>query len=273
LKLTNRADRRPSMQFYPADWTGDAALQACSLAARGLWIEMLLLMWNSPERGVLLKANGSKAEADWLAKMVRADEAEVKQLLSKLEAEGVYSTDAAGRIYSRRMVNDEKHRRSKQEAGRIGGKVSRPRSKTEAKRGSSSSTSSSASSVRTPPISPPRGETDDKEDDMADRETEEFMAEWNRHPFKPIRAMTRQRREKLRTRLREREFRERWREALEIAAHLPWYTGENDRRWRMTVDWFLRNNTNNVKLLEAADGGDDGVDERVWGAGQSSGKE
>ena len=36
--------KRPAFQFYPGDWLHDTAVRACSLAARGLWIDMLSLM-------------------------------------------------------------------------------------------------------------------------------------------------------------------------------------------------------------------------------------
>lgn len=34
----------PWLKFYPTDWRSDPALKMCSLAARGLWIEMIALM-------------------------------------------------------------------------------------------------------------------------------------------------------------------------------------------------------------------------------------
>jgi hypothetical protein len=45
--------RRPSLQFYPADWRSNANLRRCSWAARGAWIEILGLMHDSDEYGVL----------------------------------------------------------------------------------------------------------------------------------------------------------------------------------------------------------------------------
>lgn len=45
--------KRPSFQFYPADWRNNAKLRRCSWAARGVWIELLGLMHDSDEYGVL----------------------------------------------------------------------------------------------------------------------------------------------------------------------------------------------------------------------------
>jgi hypothetical protein len=146
-RASNKQDQVPSFAFYVRDWREDPALQLCPLAARGLWIEMLCIMWTSPRRGYLLKANGSKLDADDLATLTRSTEAEVKQTLSKLEAEGVFSTNGDGVIYSRRMVRDDKQRRSKAEAGRKGGRSSR-RSKCEANAKQTRSTTGSKTQAR-----------------------------------------------------------------------------------------------------------------------------
>jgi hypothetical protein len=45
--------RRPSFQFYPQDFTGNAKLRRCSWTARGVWIWTLALMHDSDEYGVL----------------------------------------------------------------------------------------------------------------------------------------------------------------------------------------------------------------------------
>ena len=44
---------RPAFQFYPADWRNNANLRRCSEAARGAWIDVLCLMHDSDEYGVL----------------------------------------------------------------------------------------------------------------------------------------------------------------------------------------------------------------------------
>ena len=46
--------KRPWMKFYPADWRAEPSLRFTSLAARGLWIEMLALMHEATPRGSLL---------------------------------------------------------------------------------------------------------------------------------------------------------------------------------------------------------------------------
>jgi hypothetical protein len=45
--------KRPSFQFYPADWRNNANLRRCSPAARGGWMDVLCLLHDSDEYGVL----------------------------------------------------------------------------------------------------------------------------------------------------------------------------------------------------------------------------
>jgi hypothetical protein len=45
--------KRPSFQFYGADWRSNAKLRRCSDAARGAWIDTLCILHDSDEYGVL----------------------------------------------------------------------------------------------------------------------------------------------------------------------------------------------------------------------------
>ncbi len=45
--------KRPAFQLYAADWMGNAKLRRCSEAARGAWIDVMCLMHDSDEYGVL----------------------------------------------------------------------------------------------------------------------------------------------------------------------------------------------------------------------------
>lgn len=44
--------KRPSFQFYPADWKNNSKLRRCSDAARGAWVDVLCLLHDSDEYGV-----------------------------------------------------------------------------------------------------------------------------------------------------------------------------------------------------------------------------
>lgn len=45
--------KRPAFQFYPADWRSNAKLRRCSEAARGAWLDVLCLLHDSDEYGVI----------------------------------------------------------------------------------------------------------------------------------------------------------------------------------------------------------------------------
>lgn len=101
--------KRPSFQFYPADWRKDVALRMCSPAARGLWIDMLCIMHDAEPYGHLI-AEGEPITPDELATIVGASAKDVKAWLGELTKRKVYSVTPDGVIYSRRMTRDEKDR-------------------------------------------------------------------------------------------------------------------------------------------------------------------
>ena len=45
--------KRPSFQFYPADWRNNAKLRRCSEPARGAWMDVLCILHDSDEYGVI----------------------------------------------------------------------------------------------------------------------------------------------------------------------------------------------------------------------------
>jgi len=148
MRDSTKADGRPAMQWYPDDWLEELSLKSCSLAARGLWADLLNRMWKSPERGTLLKANGEIPSVEQIALWESRPLAEVEQALNELQREKVCSTRRDGAIYNRRMVREEEQRLNKVRAGRAsgiarGGGTERG-TELEQKRGSSSSSPSSS---------------------------------------------------------------------------------------------------------------------------------
>jgi 5-methylcytosine-specific restriction endonuclease McrA len=93
------------MKFYPADWRADAMLRLCSIAARGLWAEMMCIMHEAERYGSLL-VNGRRIDKKQLAGLAGISERECTTLLFELEGNGVFSRDEDGTIYSRRMRRD-----------------------------------------------------------------------------------------------------------------------------------------------------------------------
>lgn len=112
--------KRPAFQFYPSDWRKDPSLSVCSLAARGLWIEMMCIAHESAEYGVLV-VNGAPITGPQLARMAGDSPKVVTDLLAELEGAGVFSRRDDGAIYSRRMLKDEHIRNVRSAAGKLGG--------------------------------------------------------------------------------------------------------------------------------------------------------
>jgi hypothetical protein len=101
--------KRPWFQFYPADWRNDAALRLVSLAARGLWWEMLCIMHMAEPYGHLV-SGGRPIDEAGLARLVSEAPRDVSRWLAELRGRDIFSVTDTGCIYSRRMVRDEKER-------------------------------------------------------------------------------------------------------------------------------------------------------------------
>jgi hypothetical protein len=166
--------RRPSFQFYPGDWRNDPGLRLCSLAARGLWADMLCLMHEADPYGHLTHL-GQPLSVAKLARLVGESEQKTRKLLQELRENEVFS-DEEGVIFSRRMVRDEDVRNARAAGGILGAnhgvkgaehgkKGGRPRKEKppllETKRGVSYPPPSSSSSSPSP--SPPSVEEEEEE--------------------------------------------------------------------------------------------------------------
>lgn len=131
--------KRPSFQFYPFDWQGNANLRRCSPAARGVWVDVMCLMHDQDEYGVLrwpLKeiAQAAGASMAHLRELVEksvlkgTDKGECKAFVyvprsGRKDGEPVtlIVTQAGPLWYSSRMVRDEYVRTIRAESGSNGG--------------------------------------------------------------------------------------------------------------------------------------------------------
>lgn len=102
----------PSFQFYPGDWRKDANLSRCSKAAKGVWIDMLCLMFECPIRGVLADANGEPWSDQEIAEAVGGPTDSNLGCIAELLSKGVAHRNDRGAIFSRRLVRDEATRRA-----------------------------------------------------------------------------------------------------------------------------------------------------------------
>ncbi len=100
----------PGFYFYIGDWMKDPALRAVSDRARGLWIDILCLMYESPRRGYLETATGEPVTAKALSRMTGVPVRNINRSLVELSSFSVCSLAVNGTIYSRRIVRDEERR-------------------------------------------------------------------------------------------------------------------------------------------------------------------
>ena len=111
----------PWFPFYPADWLAEKTLRGLSLAARGLWIDMLCWMHQSPRRGFLLDSARTIPDLETLAHWAHALPLDVHRLLDELKTARVYSCTNKGVIYCRRMVKETQLSETRALAGSKGG--------------------------------------------------------------------------------------------------------------------------------------------------------
>ena len=111
---------RPWSKFYWSDWRADPRLRMCSLAARGLWVELCGLAHEAEPYGHVLVA-GRVPSPEQLASLVGAPLKAVLAALKELDAAEVFSRTDAGVIYSRRMVRDREREEKDKANGKGGG--------------------------------------------------------------------------------------------------------------------------------------------------------
>jgi uncharacterized phage protein (TIGR02220 family) len=141
--------KMPAMQFYPADWRKDLAVQALDFFDRGVWFEILCLMHESSERGVLL-LNSSPMSDDVLARLLGLDNQILTTTLTKLLTYGVARRrECDSAIFSKRMVDDERLCQVRRNAGKLGGnpRLLKQNPTTRVKQNPTPSSSSSSSST------------------------------------------------------------------------------------------------------------------------------
>jgi hypothetical protein len=105
---------KPWFKFYPTNWQADPGLRACSLAARGLWMDLICIMHDAKPYGHLL-INGKRPSYYRISQIVGADVRVVKNLMAQLEKNGVFTCDVTGDLTSRRMVRNTAKSQTAQE--------------------------------------------------------------------------------------------------------------------------------------------------------------
>jgi hypothetical protein len=145
------ANSYPWSRWFWSDWQNDPNLRRCSKAAKGFWMDLLSLMHECEEPGVMA-TNGVPWTNEHIASAIVGDPAENLGLLNELIDMGVPSRDEHGAIYSRRMVRDAEISRVRAEAGSKGGSKQQAKPKQSVKQPSDSDSESESESESSNPI-------------------------------------------------------------------------------------------------------------------------
>lgn len=146
-----KEDGRPAQQWYWDDWFSAFDVRLCSVGARGVWIDMLGIMYKAEIRGTLT-INGRQTDSKTLAKIVGDTIANINKYLKELEDKDVFSRLEDNTIICRRMFRESGRKdqisKIRSMAGKKGAETRwQQDNKDVAKMATSSSTSSSFPSL------------------------------------------------------------------------------------------------------------------------------
>lgn len=109
------------MPFYVGDWLKCPEVRALPPDYRGLWFDLICFMWESTERGVMVKPNGKPYSDSDIVRIVGLDNQNSGIWLTHLLDNEVCSRRSDGSVYSKRMVKDEQIREIRRKVGAKGG--------------------------------------------------------------------------------------------------------------------------------------------------------
>ena len=109
------------MPFYIGDWKKDPAVQVLTREQKMIWFEMLMLMWESAERGYLT-INNKPMTNERLAVALNLDNQKLSTTLTLFDELGLYSRrESDNAIYSRKQVEIVELSEKRKNAGIKGG--------------------------------------------------------------------------------------------------------------------------------------------------------
>ncbi|MDD7973431.1 hypothetical protein [Roseinatronobacter alkalisoli] len=250
--------KQPWVKFYTTDWRSDPCLKMCSLAARGLWIEMISLMHEATPYGHLLVSGQCPTDTQ-LAVLVGAPPDQIAALLGELESARVFSRTREGVIYSRKLSRMAKKAATARNNGRKGGNPSLgkggknpPPVNPQDKGGDKPQRPEARDQIKKEEpygsLSPRGNEATKPFDEVA-----EAVVAYNRTAedagWPRLLVLSKQRRANLKARLKDAGGLNGWEAALARARASPWCCGENQRGWTANFD-FLTRQSSFAKLME-----------------------
>jgi hypothetical protein len=115
---------KPFLNLANKDWLTDPKLRACRPTSRSLWIDLMCFSCLDDPIGYVSLNDGPMAAADITSAIAGWTIDGVEKALADLQKNGVFSVDKRHRIYSRRIVRDEKLAAISRKNGKKGGNPS-----------------------------------------------------------------------------------------------------------------------------------------------------
>jgi hypothetical protein len=109
----------PHIQFYIGDWRKDVGVQSLSYHYRGIWLELLMLMHCSEQRGRLV-LNAKPMSDPSISRLLGLTQQEGANAIQVLLESAVASRDSEGALICRRMVKEEEIKAVRRKAGSKG---------------------------------------------------------------------------------------------------------------------------------------------------------
>jgi hypothetical protein len=110
--------KNPSSVWYWNDWALDPAVRLCSMAARGMWMEMLAIAAAATPYGHV-QVGDKPCSPDDLAQLTGQRKQDVSRWVRELETNGVFSRTEDGTIFCRRMVRETEQRQNKRKKAKV----------------------------------------------------------------------------------------------------------------------------------------------------------
>jgi hypothetical protein len=111
----------PAMPLYIGDWKKDPIVQMMSTDDEGIYLRILMLMWESDKRGYLL-INGSKVDENTLAEMIHLDNQRLTMWLTKYQNTfHIFGNTPEGVLFSRKHIKLVELSEKRKNAGKQGG--------------------------------------------------------------------------------------------------------------------------------------------------------
>lgn len=101
--------KNPAFQFYVRDWLSDPQLKMVSFQTKGIWIDFLCYLWESPDRGTL------SSTPEKFCQMLGCGQLEWEQFLQEASVTkfaSVTNCNGIVTVENRRMYREEKERRN-----------------------------------------------------------------------------------------------------------------------------------------------------------------